>query len=51
MINPVYGVPEYKVGGDNKDFFCKVFIYLGSLREQIPDSLMEKIYQYSIRLK
>ncbi len=43
------GIPEYKVGGDNKVFFRKIFVNLGSLRARIPDSLMEKIYQFSIR--
>ena len=42
-------IPEYKIGGDNKAFFRKIFVNLGSLRARIPDGLMEKIYQFSIR--
>ncbi|MBQ8308513.1 MAG: hypothetical protein IJX96_01635 [Clostridia bacterium] len=42
-------IPDYQVGGDNKDFFRKLFIYLGQYRDRIPDSLLAKIYQYSIR--
>ena len=42
-------IPTYKVGGDNRVFFRKIFINLGSLRGRIPDSLMEKIYQFTIR--
>ena len=43
------GVPEYSVGGDNKEFFQKVFINLGTLRDRLPDELLEKLYQFAIR--
>ena len=43
------GVPEYSVGGDNKEFFQKLFINLGTLRERLPDELLEKLYQFAIR--
>ena len=43
------GIPEYQIGGNNKTFFRKIFVNLGSLRARIPDGLMEKIYQFSIR--
>ena len=42
-------IPEYKVGGDNKVFFRRIFVNLGSVRGRIPDGLMEKIYQFTIR--
>lgn len=43
------GVPDYNVGGDNKEFFQKIFINLGSLRERLSDDLLEKLYQFAIR--
>lgn len=43
-------IPEYEVGGDNKGFFRKLFIYLGQYRDRIPDSLLAKIYQFTIRM-
>ncbi len=47
--NKMPEIPEYKVGGDNKVFFRKIFVNLGSVRGRIPDGLMEKIYQFTIR--
>ena len=47
--NKLPEIPEYKIGGDNKVFFRKIFVNLGSLRARIPDGLMEKIYQFTIR--
>ncbi|MBE7068637.1 MAG: hypothetical protein E7381_04985 [Clostridiales bacterium] len=43
-------IPNYEVGGDNKDFFRKLFIYLGQYRDRIPDGLLAKIYQFAIKL-
>lgn len=43
-------VPDYQVGGDNKEFFRKLFIYLGQYRDRIPDSLLAKIYQFAIKM-
>jgi len=43
-------IPDYVVGGDNKEFFRKVFIYLGQYRDRIPSGLLTKIYNYSIKL-
>ncbi|MBR2375908.1 MAG: hypothetical protein IKA88_06435 [Clostridia bacterium] len=43
-------IPDYQVGGDNKEFFRKVFIYLGQYRDRIPNGLLAKIYQFSIKL-
>ncbi len=43
-------IPDYVVGGDNKEFFRKLFIYLGQYRDRIPDGLLAKIYQYAIKL-
>lgn len=43
-------LPDYQVGGDNKEFFRKIFIYLGQYRDKIPSSLLGKIYQYSLKI-
>ena len=43
-------IPDYEVGGDNKEFFRKLFIYLGQYRDRIPDGLLSKIYQFAIKL-
>ncbi len=43
-------LPNYEVGGDNKEFFRKVFIYLGQYRDRIPNGLLAKMYQFSIKL-
>lgn len=42
-------IPEYEVGGDNSEFFRKVFIYLGQYRDRFPNSLLIKIYQYTLK--
>ncbi len=42
-------IPDYVVGGDNKEFFRKIFIYLGQYRDRIPDNLLAKIYQFAIK--
>ena len=42
-------IPDYEVGGNNKEFFRKLFIYLGQYRDSIPDGLLAKIYQFAIR--
>ncbi len=43
-------IPDYQVGGDNKEFFRKIFIYLGQYRDRIPDGLLAKMYQFNIKL-
>lgn len=43
-------IPDYVVGGDNKEFFRKLFIYLGQYRDRIPDGLLAKIYQFAIKM-
>lgn len=43
-------IPDYQVGGDNSEFFRKVFIYLGQYRDRIPSNLLGKMYQYSIKI-
>ncbi len=43
-------IPGYVVGGDNKDFFNKVFIYLGQYREKIPAGLLNKMYEFSQKI-
>ena len=50
FIANMYGIhsylPTYVIGGDNREFFQKVFIYLGRYRGYITQDLMEKIYNY-----
>ena len=46
---PMPEIPDYEVGGNNKEFFRKLFIYLGQYRDRIPDGLLAKIYQFAIR--
>ena len=43
-------LPDYVVGGDNKEFFRKIFIYLGQYRDKIPSALLGKMYQYSLKI-
>ena len=43
-------LPDYEVGGDNKDFFRKIFIYLGQYRDRISQELLMKMYQYSMKI-
>ncbi len=43
-------IPDYVVGGNNKDFFRKIFIYLGQYRNRIPDGLLAKIYDFASKL-
>lgn len=43
-------LPDYEVGGDNKEFFRKVFIYLGLYRDRIPQNLLAKMYQFSMKI-
>ena len=43
-------IPAYVVGGDNKEFFNKVFIYLGQYREKIPAALLTKMYRFSMKV-
>ncbi len=43
-------IPDYVVGGDNKEFFHKLFIYLGQYRDRIPNELLAKIYQFAIKM-
>ncbi len=44
-------IPDYQVGGDNKEFFRKIFIYLGQYRDRIPDGLLAKMYQFNIKMQ
>lgn len=41
-------VPDYEIGGDNSDFFRKIFLFLGQHRDRIPDGLLAKMYKYRI---
>jgi hypothetical protein len=43
-------LPDYNVGGDNKEFFRKLFIYLGQYRDRISQPLLAKMYQYSMKI-
>ena len=51
FITRVYGenrrLPAYTVGADNREFFAKVFVFMGRFRNIISESLLEKIYNYS----
>lgn len=38
-------IPEYEIGGDNKDFFPSVFIYLAKFRALLSAGLLGKIYK------
>lgn len=42
-------IPTYEVGGDNKEFFRAIFVYLGQYREKIPSGLLSKMYDYSLK--
>ena len=41
------GLPDYVVGGDNKAFFRKVFVYLGMYRDKVSSAVLDKIYKFS----
>ncbi len=43
-------LPDYEVGGDNKEFFRKIFIYLGQYRDRLSSALLGKMYQYSLKI-
>ena len=51
FISRIYGdnkrLPEYRIGGDNREFFTKIFVFMGRYRNVISDGLLEKIYNYS----
>lgn len=42
-------IPTYEVGGKNKSFFNKVFIYIGQYRDKIPSGLLAKMYDFSVK--
>ena len=41
----IKGVPDYKIGQDNSDFFPAVFIHINRSREVVSSRLLEKIYK------
>lgn len=41
------GLPDYVVGGNNKAFFRKVFVYLGVYRDKVSTAVLDKIYKFS----
>ncbi len=41
-----FGLPVYVIGGNNEEFFRKVFIYLGRFRSHISPELLGKLYAY-----
>ena len=51
FISRIYGdnkrLPAYRLGGDNREFFAKIFVFMGRYRNVISDGLLEKIYNYS----
>lgn len=50
FISNKYGIqsylPAYVIGGNNDEFFRKVFIYLGRFRRYISAELLDKLYRY-----
>ncbi len=42
-------LPRYVVGGNNTEFFRKVFIFIGRFRAYISTSLLEKLYTHASR--
>lgn len=44
-------LPPYVIGGDNSEFFRKVFIFLGRFRKDISRNLLDKLYVYVSQLK
>lgn len=40
------GVPGYRIGTENKEFFSKVFVYLGKFRPYVSSNLLGKILDY-----
>ena len=51
FISRIYGdnkrLPAYRLGGDNREFFTKIFVFMGRYRSVISDGLLEKIYNFS----
>ena len=43
-------IPAYVVGDLNKEFFNRVFIYLGQYRDKISSVLLQKMYDYSMKV-
>ena len=41
-------LPRYFVGGDNRLFFKRVFVFITQFRSQISPSLIEKIYMQAV---
>lgn len=41
----VRGIPDYKINGDNDDFFPAVFVYINRVRPMVSDNLLGKIYK------
>ena len=55
FISRIYGenkrLPSYQIGGDNREFFSKIFVFMGRYRNVISEGLLEKIYNYSNSIK
>ncbi len=55
FITRIYGdnkrLPAYQIGGDNREFFTKIFVFMGRYRNVISEGLLEKIYNYSNAIK
>ena len=41
----VNGVPDYRIKGDNSDFFPAVFVHINRYRDKLSDALMGKMYK------
>ena len=55
FISNKYGthsyLPAYVIGGDNTEFFRKVFIFLGRFRKDSSRDLLDKLYVYVTQLR
>ena len=43
-------LPAYVIGGDNREFFSRVFIYLGKFRSHISPALLGKLYDHVAKM-
>ena len=41
-----FGLPTYKIGGDNTTFFKTFFVYLGKFRPYISSAVLGKVFKY-----
>lgn len=41
----IRGIPEYRINGDNDDFFPAVFVYMARIRPMVSENLLSKMYK------